>query len=103
MDCACGHTFFDLQCTHAILGKITKKRNMSNPTTISRMVSTRNEKFKISAGIIAAIGMTRLAMYRLLGQNRPLPRFGKSFMLPSFASLLDTIFKPEIHRELSSL
>jgi len=67
------------------------------------MISTEKEKFSASAGIMAIIGKTRLAIYRLLGQNRPLARFGKAFMFPSFAKLFDTKFNPDMHRELSSL
>jgi len=61
------------------------------------------EKLRINAGIIAMIGITKAAMYRLLEQNRPLARFGKSFVFPSFAIFLETTFKPEIQIELSSL
>jgi hypothetical protein len=103
MDLAWGHTFFALQFTHAILGKIIKKRKRSNPITKSRMISTMTEKFKTRAGIMAKIGIIKLAIYRLLGQNIPLARFGKSLTFPSFATFLDIRFKPDMHKELSSL
>jgi hypothetical protein len=67
------------------------------------MVNTNKEKFRISAGIIAMMGMIKLAMYRLLEQKRPLARLGKSFTFPSFAIFLDTTFNPDMHMELSSL
>ena len=70
---------------------------------MSNIISTEKEKFSTSAGIMAIIGKTRLAIYRLLGQNGPLARFGKAFTFPSFASFLDTKFNPDMHRELSSL
>ncbi len=52
---------------------------------------------------MAKIGTIKLVMYRLLEQNIPLARFGKSLTFPSLATFLDTRFKPEIHRELSNL
>jgi hypothetical protein len=85
------------------LGKIIKKRNRSNPIKKSRMVRTVNEKSRINAGIMATIGATRLNRYKLFEQNKPLERFGNALMSPSFAILLDTLFKPEIHIEFSSL
>lgn len=71
--------------------------------TANHIASTMNEKSKISAGIMARIGMNRAAIYRLLWQNSPSPRFGKSFRSPSRAIFLDTKFSPEVHRELSIL
>ena len=67
------------------------------------MTRTENEKFKISAGIIAMMGKAKLVMYRLLGQKTPLARLEKSFTLPSFATFLDTRFKPDMQSELSNL
>ncbi|MFC1910687.1 hypothetical protein ACFLXC_05330 [Chloroflexota bacterium] len=67
------------------------------------MANTKKEKLRISAGIIAMMGMTKLAMYRLLGQNTPFARFGKFFTSPPFAIFLDTTFIPDMHMELSSL
>jgi hypothetical protein len=83
--------------------KTTKKRNRSRPATISRIINTDKEKFRINAGIIAMMGMTKLAIYRLLEQKRPLARLGKSFTFPSFATFLDIIFNPDMHMESSSL
>jgi hypothetical protein len=51
--------FLTLQWTQAILGKITKKRYNSNPTTMSQIVSNKGEKFKIKAGSMAIMGMNR--------------------------------------------
>lgn len=69
----------------------------------SSMINKRNVKLINSAGIIKIIGMTSVARYRLLGQNMPWARFGKSFIVPSLAIFLDTTFKPDIHSELSNL
>ena len=67
------------------------------------MTNTGKEKFRTRAGIMATMGIDKLAIYRLLGQKGPLARFGKAFTLPSFAIFLDTKFKPDMHREFSSL
>ncbi|MFC1989003.1 hypothetical protein ACFLVW_00290 [Chloroflexota bacterium] len=83
--------------------KIMEKRNRSNPTTTRSMINKMKEKLIINAGTIAIMGITKAAMYRLLEQNKPLARFGKSFVFPSFTIFLDKMFRPEIQIELSSL
>jgi hypothetical protein len=85
------------------LGKITKKRNRSSPIRISRVTSTGQEKFRISAGMIAIMGNTKLATYRLLGQKRPLERVEKVATFPSFANFPDITFMPDMQSEFSSL
>jgi hypothetical protein len=67
------------------------------------MASTKKEKLMTKAGIIAMMGMTKLAMYRLLEQKTPLARFGKLCTFPSFAILLETTFNPDMHMEFSNL
>ena len=70
---------------------------------MSKITRTERVKFRIKAGIIARIGTMRLTIYRLFGQNSPLARFEKDFTLPSLATLRDTRFNPEIHREFGRL
>jgi hypothetical protein len=53
---------------------MTKKRNKRRPTKINNTNRMENEKFKINAGIIAMMGITKLAIYKLLGQKGPLAR-----------------------------
>jgi hypothetical protein len=67
------------------------------------MTNRGKEKFRNNAGIKASMGNAKLVIYRLLGQNKPLARFEKAATSPSLAIFLDTMFKPEIHLELSSL
>jgi len=82
---------------------MNKKRNSNMPSKANNMNNTGKEKFLTMAGIIAIMGTTRLATYRLLGHNGPLARFKKESVLPSLAIFLDTRFNPDMHRELSSL
>jgi hypothetical protein len=96
---AWGHTAFARQWRQAILGKMTKKRNRSNPTRMRNRPSRRKEKFIKSAGIMAVIGANRATIYRWLLQNRPCPRFGKSLGSPGLAILFEIRFKPEMQRE----
>jgi hypothetical protein len=65
--------------------------------------SKSHEKFRIRAGIIAMMGITRLAMYKLLGQSRPLARFENALTFPSRVIFLDNKFKPEMQSELLNL
>ena len=57
-----GHVNFALQCKHAILGKITKKRNTNNPKTIKNIINSTREKLKIKAGTDATIGKNKVAI-----------------------------------------
>jgi len=82
---------------------MTKKRNKSKTTNASNINNTGKEKVKARAGIIAMMGIAKLAMYKLFGQNGPLARFGKAPTLPCFAVFRATRFKPDTHRELSNL
>jgi hypothetical protein len=82
---------------------MTKKRNKSKTTNATNIDNTGKEKVNTRAGIVAMMGITKLAMYRLLAENGPLARFGKASTLPGFAILLATRFKADIHRELSNL
>ena len=77
---ALGQIFIARQWTQAILGKTTKIRSTSRPTMVRNMARSKKEKLKIRAGIIARMGTTLAAIYRLLWQNRPSPRLGKSLI-----------------------
>ena len=81
------------------MGKITKNRNRSSHTTASNIAKRDKEKFRISAGTMAMMGMMRAAIYRWLWQNMPSARFLKSLTFPSFAILFATRFKPDVQRE----
>jgi hypothetical protein len=60
------------------LGKITKNRNRSNPTTARNIINRRKEKFTINTGIIAMMGTIRDAKYRLLEDSAAKPPFSES-------------------------
>jgi hypothetical protein len=67
------------------------------------MARSKKEKFRIRAGIMAIMGTTLATVYKLLWQNRPSPRFGKSFISPSLVIFFEITFKPEMHREFFNL
>ena len=52
------------------------------------MINTTHEKFSASAGIIPIIGITKLAIYKLLEQNGPFARLEKFFTFPSLLIFL---------------
>jgi len=67
------------------------------------IIKRRKEKFTANAGIIATMGMMRDAKYRLLAQNMPSARLGKSIGSRSFEIFFETRFRPDMQSDPSIL
>jgi len=67
-----------------------------------KIISRDIEWFTDNAGMMAIKGIINVAIYILLKQNNPSPRFAKFSRFPSFAILFETTLRPDIHRTSSS-